>query len=134
MAVPLMVAVTTPVVAASSAFACVTVVASVVVSVPVWLVIPANAATKLAAVPDKLAAIVAALRVIAPVVAALIATSSATVAAVPPVIVTATSASCVVAAVKPAEAVPPGAKLATVSLIPPVNTRFALVLASSATS
>ena len=83
------VAVTVPLVAASRALACATVIAPVTVRLPVWLVMPVNALTKLAAVSKKLAAIVALLRVIAPIVALLIATNSATVAGVGPVIVTA---------------------------------------------
>ena len=65
--------------------------------------------------------------VIAPVVADSIAFSSVTDAV--PVKVTSTSGSCVVAAVKPTLSTPKGARSAAASLIPPVNTMFALVWA-----
>ena len=67
-----------PLMAASSA----TFGASVISTVPVCVVtVPSKALTKLAAEPEKFAAIVKAFNVIAPVVAALIVTNSASVAA-----------------------------------------------------
>ena len=69
------------------------------------------------------------LAVTAPVVRDAILLSSATVGAVP-VIVIATSPSCVVELVSPLEAVPPGARFAAVSDMPPLNTIALLVAAS----